>query len=92
MLLLAAMVGPSIGLGATLALAQQGYGGPYDFGTTPSTEEIAAVDIDVMPDGRGLPPGSGTYGEGREVFTGQCAACHGEDLQGIPRSGSAATG
>jgi cytochrome c len=87
MLLLSAVVGASLGLGAPLALAQQGYGGPYDFGTTPSAEEIAAVDIDAMPDGRGLPPGSGTYQEGRDVFMAQCATCHSEDLQGIPEAG-----
>ncbi|HEX6114147.1 MAG TPA: hypothetical protein VFZ10_17745, partial [Geminicoccaceae bacterium] len=73
LLLLSAAAGGSLSLGATLALAQQGYGGPYDFGTTPSAEEIAAVDIDAMPDGRGLPPGSGTYQEGRDVFMAQCA-------------------
>jgi cytochrome c len=72
--------------GGISALAQ-GYGGPYGFGATPSAEEIAAVDIDAMPDGRGLPPGSGTYQDGREIFMAQCAACHGEDLQGIPDVG-----
>jgi mono/diheme cytochrome c family protein len=87
-LLLSAVVGgASIAIGATLALAQQGYGGRYDFGTTPSAEEIAAVDIDAMPDGRGLPPGSGTYQEGRDVFMTQCASCHGENLEGIPDVG-----
>jgi S-disulfanyl-L-cysteine oxidoreductase SoxD len=72
--------------GSGLALSQ-GYGGPYDFGTTPTAEEIAAIDIDAMPDGRGLPPGSGTYAQGREVFAANCAACHGEDLAGIPEMG-----
>ena len=72
--------------GGISALAQ-GYGGPYGFGAPPSAEEIAAVDIDAMPDGRGLPPGSGTYQDGREIFMAQCAACHGEDLQGIPDVG-----
>jgi S-disulfanyl-L-cysteine oxidoreductase SoxD len=86
-LLLSAVVGASIGIGTTLALAQQGYGGPYGFGTTPSAEEIAAVDIDATPDGRGLPPGSGNYEHGREVYMTQCASCHGEDLQGIPEVG-----
>ena len=74
----------ALALGGGLALAQ-GYGGPYGFGATPSTQDIAAVDIDVMPDGRGLPPGSGTYAQGKEVFTAQCSACHGGDLAGIPR-------
>jgi S-disulfanyl-L-cysteine oxidoreductase SoxD len=77
----------AFGLGAGASLAQQGYGGPYGFGTTASEQEIAAIDIDAMPDGRGLPPGSGTYAEGREVYMAQCAACHGEQLEGIPELG-----
>ena len=76
-----------LGLGTGASLAQQGYGGPYGFGEAASEQEIAAVDIDAMPDGRGLPPGSGTYGEGREIFMTQCASCHGENLEGIPEVG-----
>jgi cytochrome c len=75
-----------LALGSGLALAQ-GYGGPYGFGTTPTAQEIAAVDIDAMPDGRGLPPGSGSYAQGQEVFATNCAACHGEDLAGIAELG-----
>jgi cytochrome c len=83
-----AAVTAALGLGAGLALAeQQGYGGPFGFGTTPSEQELAAVDIDAMPDGRGLPPGSGTYAQGKEVYAAQCAACHGEQLQGLPEVG-----
>ena len=76
-----------LGLDAGASVAQQGYGGPYGFGTAASEQEIAAVDIDAMPDGRGLPPGSGTYAQGREVYMAQCAACHGEQLEGIPELG-----
>ena len=46
--------------------------------------EIAAIDIDVMPDGRGLPEGSGTVAAGAAVYQQRCAACHGADLQGGP--------
>jgi len=77
----------ALGLGTGASLAQQGYGGPYGFGTTAGEQEIAAVDIDAMPDGRGLPPGSGTYVQGAEVYAVQCAACHGEQLEGIPNLG-----
>ena len=35
-----------------------------------------------MPDGRGLPAGSGTVMQGKEVYTAQCAACHGSNLAG----------
>jgi S-disulfanyl-L-cysteine oxidoreductase SoxD len=67
--------------------AAQGYGGPYGFGTTPTAQEIAAVDIDAMPDGRGLPSGAGTYEQGREVYLSRCAGCHAETLEGIPEVG-----
>jgi mono/diheme cytochrome c family protein len=77
----------SLGLGIGASFAQQGYGGPYGFGTPATEQEIAAVDIDAMPDGRGLPPGSGTYAQGAEVYAAQCAACHGEQLEGIPELG-----
>jgi len=62
----------------------------FDFGTTPSAAEIAAVNIDAMPDGRGLPPGSGTPAKGKEVYASKCAACHGDKLQGVGAAGGAA--
>jgi S-disulfanyl-L-cysteine oxidoreductase SoxD len=48
-------------------------------------EEIRAWDIDVRPDGMGLPVGSGTVKQGDEIFQTQCAACHGEFGQGNGR-------
>lgn len=48
-------------------------------------EEIAAWDIDVRPDGQGLPEGKGSVKEGEEVFLEQCAACHGEFGEGAGR-------
>jgi cytochrome c len=41
-------------------------------------EEIAGWDIDVRPDGQGLPPGKGTPKEGEPLYMTYCAACHGE--------------
>ena len=35
-----------------------------------------------LPDGRGLPPGSGTVEQGKAVYQQQCVACHGANLQG----------
>jgi len=67
-----------------------GYGGPFGFGTHASTADIAAVDISVMPDGRGLPPGSGTAEAGKQVYMGKCAACHGDKMQGKKSAGAAA--
>jgi cytochrome c len=77
----------ALGLGTGASPAQQGYGGPYGFGGAATEQAIAAVDIDAMPDGRGLPPGSGNYAQGREVYMAQCAVCHGAQLEGIPDMG-----
>lgn len=46
-------------------------------GEPASRELIAAIDIDVRPDGTGLPPGRGTVAEGGALYARQCAACHG---------------
>src|SRR5437762_5803819 len=40
--------------------------------------EIAALDIDIMPDGHGLPAGRGTPAEGETIYAARCAACHGK--------------
>jgi cytochrome c len=41
-------------------------------------DEVKAWDIAVRPDGKGLPPGKGSVKQGEELYTAQCAACHGE--------------
>jgi cytochrome c len=48
------------------------------YGRTPTENEIAAWDLDVMPDGTGLPEGSGSVERGDELYEEQCAMCHGE--------------
>jgi S-disulfanyl-L-cysteine oxidoreductase SoxD len=40
--------------------------------------EIAALDIDVGPDGAGLPPGRGTAADGAPIYAARCAGCHGK--------------
>ena len=55
---------------------------PYGIGRTATPAEIAGWNIDVGPDGRGLPLGSGSVSHGREVYQKQCAACHGDQGQG----------
>lgn len=54
-------------------------------GTAATAEEIAGWDIDVRPDGKGLPPGKGTASHGETVFLDQCAACHGDFAEGRDR-------
>lgn len=46
-------------------------------------EEIAAWNVDVRPDGTGLPPGSGSVAEGEEAFIAYCAVCHGDFAEGV---------
>jgi S-disulfanyl-L-cysteine oxidoreductase SoxD len=47
-------------------------------GRTATPEEIAGWDIDIRPDGAGLPSGKGTVKQGEAIYMQQCAACHGE--------------
>ncbi len=51
-------------------------------GRVATPEEIKKIDIDVMPDGRGLPEGKGTVAEGAKVYAAKCASCHGANGQG----------
>ena len=46
-------------------------------GRPPTADEVKVADIDVLPDGRGLPPGSGTAERGRDLYARRCTACHG---------------
>ena len=54
----------------------------YDFGRPATPNEIKLWDIDVRPDGKGLPEGSGSVAQGKQVFADNCAACHGDNGQG----------
>jgi S-disulfanyl-L-cysteine oxidoreductase SoxD len=58
--------------GMTLAAAQfPGIGRPA------TADEIKAWDINVRPDFKGLPPGSGSVAQGQQVWDAKCAQCHG---------------
>lgn len=60
------------------------------FGERPTAEQIAGWNIDVLPDGKGLPVGRGTAAEGAQIFAARCAACHGANAEGIPIPGQGA--
>lgn len=55
------------------------------FGAPVAKEVIAGWDIDVRPDGVGLPAGKGSASDGEELYVEQCAACHGEFGEGSGR-------
>lgn len=53
--------------------------GRYGIGTAPTGEEIKLWDIDISPDGKGLPPGRGSPVSGETVYLEKCQSCHGEN-------------
>jgi mono/diheme cytochrome c family protein len=64
-------------LGSGIAFAQA-----PNLGKPISPSEIAGWDINILPDGSGLPPGSGTPAEGAKVYAAKCSACHGPEGKG----------
>lgn len=46
-------------------------------GRLATAAEVAAWDIDVRPDFKGLPAGRGTVAQGQAIWEAQCAGCHG---------------
>ena len=68
MLAAAVLIGAA---GAASAQALPGLGRP----ATP--KEIAAWDIDVRPDFKGLPKGAGSVSQGQDIWESKCASCHG---------------
>lgn len=48
-----------------------------NLGRPATPKEVQAWDIDVRPDFKGLPKGSGSVSAGQAVWEGKCASCHG---------------
>ncbi len=55
----------------------------FGLGRPALPDEIAAWDLDVRPDGTGLPVGSGDALTGEAVFADKCASCHGDFAEGV---------
>ena len=47
-----------------------------------SEADLAPWDITIMPDGTGLPAGSGTATQGAPILAQKCSACHGNQGEG----------
>jgi S-disulfanyl-L-cysteine oxidoreductase SoxD len=69
----------SVVLSGLMAFAIASAAEASEFGRPATPDEIALWNIDVRPDGKGLPPGSGTVTQGKEVFAENCAGCHGDN-------------
>jgi S-disulfanyl-L-cysteine oxidoreductase SoxD len=58
----------------------------YGFGSPAAEDELARFTA-IPPDGRGLPSGGGDAKQGAKVYAENCAACHGDHLEGNPAKG-----
>ncbi|WP_394688792.1 c-type cytochrome [Hoeflea sp.] len=59
--------------------------GAFGLGRVAMPAEVAAWDIDIRPDGMGLPVGKGTVAQGEPIYTDNCAVCHGDFGEGAGR-------
>jgi mono/diheme cytochrome c family protein len=71
----------AVSLAVTLSVGASAADSPR-LGKPISPADIAPWDITIMPDGAGLPPGSGTPAQGAPIFQQKCSACHGENGKG----------
>jgi len=56
---------------------QKDWPASFKIGRVATEKEITAWDIDVRPDGKGLPPGYGRIADRRDIYAVKCASCHG---------------
>jgi cytochrome c len=75
---IALAIAAALASGAVLAAER------YDLGRVATLEEIKGWDIDISPDGAGLPPGRGDVRHGEAIFAAKCASCHGARGEGKP--------
>lgn len=54
----------------------------FGFGRPATATDIEVLDIDVRPDGTGLPPGSGSATTGARTWGRDCRGCHGPEGEG----------
>jgi cytochrome c len=50
----------------------------FSYGRAPTVNEMKAWDVDIRPDGTGLPQGEGNIDDGEALYDQKCAMCHGE--------------
>jgi cytochrome c len=67
-----------------IACTPAAYAQQYGIGQTPAPELLGAWDIDVSPDGAGLPRGAGSVAYGAQLYAERCVACHGLEGKGRP--------
>ncbi|MFL5743086.1 MAG: c-type cytochrome [Niastella sp.] len=65
--------------GKTIKIDSTNWPSSFQLGRPASPEEIKKIDIDVRPDGTGLPAGEGSAIAGKAIYLSKCVACHGTD-------------
>jgi mono/diheme cytochrome c family protein len=70
----------ALALGCVTARAGEGPA----LGQPIAESDIRPWDISILPDGSGLPPGSGAPAQGARIYAQKCVACHGENGKGGP--------
>jgi S-disulfanyl-L-cysteine oxidoreductase SoxD len=75
--LLIAACGLALAIGGGAAFAET-----PNLGKPVSQSDLAEWDINILPDGTNLPPGSGKAAEGAKIFADKCALCHGDNGRG----------
>jgi mono/diheme cytochrome c family protein len=83
---IASAIGALSGLLLLLGMAHAQDQTQFGFGSSVSQQEIAKY-FSYPADGAGLPPGSGTAEQGAKVYAENCAACHGEKMDGNAAKG-----
>ena len=76
------LIGPALLAAIATASAAPAFAEKLGIGRPALPEEVAAWNLDVSPDGTGLPEGSGDVLTGEELFSENCASCHGEFGEG----------
>jgi len=66
------------------AISAGAWGEPVGLGRAPDAALLRAWDIDISPDGTGLPAGRGGVADGALIYARKCAACHGTRGEGNP--------
>ena len=67
---------------AMIALTTQVHADGSHFGRSATPAEVSLWNIDILPDGTGLPDGSGSVAQGKTLFTSNCMGCHGPGGEG----------
>ena len=75
----------ALAVGAAAASAQS-----PGLGKKITEADLKSWDISILPDGTGLPAGSGTFAQGAKVYAEKCLSCHAEGGKGGGAPGAGA--